>query len=66
MLIAVAIAIAFLTNWSGLAQNFAKMDVAKQALPEVFTIALKNTIIYTVGGFVFGALLGLLLRPART
>ncbi|MEU9885772.1 amino acid ABC transporter permease [Sphaerisporangium sp. NPDC051017] len=65
VLIAAAVAIALLTNWEGLAQNFAKWDVAKQAFPDVFTVALKNTIIYSVGGFVFGSLGGLLLALMR-
>ncbi|WP_248964914.1 amino acid ABC transporter permease [Sphaerisporangium perillae] len=65
ILIAAVVAVAFLTNWQGLAQNFAKMDVARQAFPDVFTVALRNTIIYTVGGFVFGSLGGLLLALMR-
>ncbi|RCG33061.1 amino acid ABC transporter permease [Sphaerisporangium album] len=65
VLVAAVVAIAFVTNWEGLAQNFAKMDVAKQAFPDVFTVALKNTIIYSVGGFVFGSLGGLLLALMR-
>ncbi|MEU8270485.1 amino acid ABC transporter permease [Sphaerisporangium sp. NPDC049002] len=62
---AALLAVVLLTNWQGLAENFTKMDVAKQALPDVFTVALKNTIIYTVGGFVFGSLGGLLLALMR-
>ncbi|WP_214411093.1 amino acid ABC transporter permease [Sphaerisporangium fuscum] len=65
VLIVAVIAIALLTNWKGLAENFAKGDVAGQSLPDVFTVALKNTIIYTVGGFVFGSILGLILALMR-
>ncbi|MFG1876983.1 amino acid ABC transporter permease [Sphaerisporangium sp. NPDC049003] len=65
ILVAALLAVVLLTNWQGLAENFTKMDVAKQALPDVFTVALKNTIIYTVGGFVFGSLGGLLLALMR-
>ncbi|MDH2428539.1 amino acid ABC transporter permease [Sphaerisporangium sp. TRM90804] len=65
VLIAAVVALAFLVNWQGLAQNFAKMDVAEQSLPDVFTIALRNTIIYTVGGFVLGSLGGLVLALMR-
>ena len=65
ILIAVGVAIAFLTNWKGLAENFAKMDVAKQAVPDLFTVALRNTVIYTVGGFVFGSLGGRLRALMR-
>ncbi|GII86302.1 amino acid ABC transporter permease [Sphaerisporangium siamense] len=65
VLVAAVVVLALLVNWQGLAQNFAKLDVAEQALPDVFTVALKNTIIYTVGGFVFGSLGGLLLALMR-
>jgi polar amino acid transport system permease protein len=65
ILLIALVAVALLTNWKGLAENFAKMDVAKQAFPDLFTIALRNTIIYTIGGFVFGSLGGLLLALMR-
>ncbi|MFC4532907.1 amino acid ABC transporter permease [Sphaerisporangium dianthi] len=65
VLVLAVVAVAFLTNWNGLAENFAKMDVARQAFPDLFTVALVNTIIYTVGGFVFGSLGGLLLALMR-
>lgn len=65
VLAAAVVALAFLVNWEGLALNFAKMDVAEQAFPDVFTVALRNTIIYTVGGFVFGSIFGLILALMR-
>ncbi|GAA3162647.1 amino acid ABC transporter permease [Planomonospora alba] len=65
ILIAAAVALVLLTDWASLAQNFAKADVAEQALPDLFTVALKNTLIYSVGGFVFAFLLGLLLALMR-
>ena len=37
----------------------------QQMFPDVFTVALRNTIIYTVGGFVFAFLLGLLIALMR-
>ncbi|MFI7703250.1 amino acid ABC transporter permease [Nonomuraea sp. NPDC049480] len=52
-------------DWGSLAQNFAKADVAREALPELFTIALRNTIIYSVSGFVFAFVVGLLLALMR-
>ncbi|MET8159457.1 amino acid ABC transporter permease [Sphaerisporangium sp. NPDC005289] len=65
ILILALVAVVLLTNWKGLAENFAKMDVARQAFPDLFTVALRNTIVYTVAGFVFGSLLGLLLALMR-
>ncbi|MFI7424800.1 amino acid ABC transporter permease [Nonomuraea sp. NPDC049684] len=65
VLAAALVAVVLYADWASLAQNFAKVDVAKQALPDLFTIALRNTIIYTVGGFVFSFVLGLLLALMR-
>ncbi|MGN9839192.1 amino acid ABC transporter permease [Nonomuraea sp. H19] len=65
ILAAALVAVVLYADWGSLAQNFAKIDVAKEALPELFTVALRNTIIYTVGGFVFSFLLGLLLALMR-
>ncbi|MFI7443767.1 amino acid ABC transporter permease [Nonomuraea indica] len=65
VLVAVLVGVVLYADWPSLAQNFAKPDVAEKALPELFTIALKNTLIYTTGGFVFAFLLGLLLALMR-
>lgn len=65
VLIAALVGFVFYADWPSLAQNFAKADVAAQALPDLFTIALRNTIIYTVGGFVLSAVFGLLLALMR-
>ncbi|GII76926.1 amino acid ABC transporter permease [Sphaerisporangium rufum] len=65
VLAAVLLTVVLVANWQGLAENFTKLDVARQTLPELFTVALKNTIIYTVGGFVLGALGGLLFALMR-
>lgn len=65
LLAAVLVGVVLYADWPSLAQNFAKPDVAEKALPELFTIALKNTLIYTAGGFVFAFLLGLLLALMR-
>ncbi|MET8005197.1 amino acid ABC transporter permease [Nonomuraea glycinis] len=65
VLIAALVGFVFYADWPSLAQNFAKPDVAAHALPDLFTIALRNTIIYTVGGFVLSAVFGLLLALMR-
>jgi polar amino acid transport system permease protein len=65
ILIAALAGFVLYADWPSLAQNFAKVDVAAQALPDLFTIALRNTIIYTVGGFVLSAVFGLLLALMR-
>ncbi|GIH74068.1 amino acid ABC transporter permease [Planobispora longispora] len=65
VLVAAAVAAVLFVDWASLAQNFAKAEVAEQALPELFTIALKNTLIYSVGGFFFAFLFGLILALMR-
>ncbi|MEV0827616.1 amino acid ABC transporter permease [Nonomuraea rubra] len=65
ILAAALVAVVLYADWPSLAQNFAKLDVASAALPDLFTIALRNTIIYTVGGFVFAFVMGLALALMR-
>ncbi|TDD40048.1 amino acid ABC transporter permease [Nonomuraea terrae] len=65
VLAAALVAVVMYADWQSLAENFAKGEVASEALPELFTVALRNTIIYAVGGFVFSFLFGLLLALMR-
>ncbi|MBB2912938.1 polar amino acid transport system permease protein [Streptosporangium becharense] len=65
LLIVVVAFLIWRIEWGQLAANFAKPEVAEETLPELFTIALKNTIIYSVGGFLFAFLLGLLFALMR-
>ncbi|WP_084959344.1 amino acid ABC transporter permease [Thermoactinospora rubra] len=65
VLAAAAIFVVFYADWSSLADNFAKPDVAEKALPDLFRIALKNTIIYTLGGFLLSFVFGLILALMR-
>lgn len=59
------VALVLYVDWASLAQNFAKGDVADKALPELFTIALRNTLIYTIGGFALAFVLGLIFALMR-
>ncbi|WP_031159940.1 amino acid ABC transporter permease [Streptosporangium roseum] len=66
--VVLAAAVVFLLmriEWGKLAENFTKPEVAAETLPDLFTVALKNTIIYSVGGFFFAFLLGLLFALMR-
>ncbi|MFC4112577.1 amino acid ABC transporter permease [Nonomuraea zeae] len=65
VLVAVLVLVVLYADWGNLAQNFAKIDVAREALPDLFTIALRNTVIYTVSGFVFSFVVGLVLALMR-
>lgn len=63
--VAAVIAFAFAADWDRLQNQFAQEDVARQMFPDVITLALKNTVLYTVSGFVFALVLGLVLALMR-
>ncbi|GAB2479333.1 amino acid ABC transporter permease [Streptosporangium sandarakinum] len=65
VLAALVVFLALRVEWGPLGQNFAKGEVAGEMFPDLFTVALKNTIIYSVGGFVFAFLLGLVFALMR-
>jgi len=52
-------------SWPAIIDAFLNPSVLVQLVPEIFTIALKNTVIYTAGGFTFGLALGLVLALMR-
>lgn len=59
------IAVALIADWGAVAQNFAQVEIAKETFPDVFTIALKNTIVFTVTGYLLGFVLGMVLALMR-
>jgi polar amino acid transport system permease protein len=61
---AVVVAVLF-ADWPTIRDDFVNPSVAAQLVPGIFTTALKNTVIYTSCGFVFGLALGLLLALMR-
>jgi polar amino acid transport system permease protein len=52
-------------DWPVIIEDFANPSIFVQLVPEIFTVALKNTVIYTACGFTFGLALGLLLALMR-
>ncbi|MFI5974336.1 amino acid ABC transporter permease [Streptomyces sp. NPDC051452] len=63
--VAAVIAFAVTADWGRLQNQFAQADIAKQMFPEVITLALKNTMLYTVSGFVVGLALGMVIALMR-
>lgn len=57
--------VALVVDWSQIKEHFLDVHVAKQMLPELFTIALRNTIIYTVSAYVIGFVFGLIIALMR-
>ncbi|MCC5479423.1 amino acid ABC transporter permease [Streptomyces sp. NPDC059680] len=63
--VAAVIAIAVSADWGRLQNQFAQGGIAQQMWPDVITLALKNTVLFTVSGFVLGLVLGLVIALMR-
>src|SRR5919109_320713 len=62
---AAVIAFAVAADWDRLQNQFAQADIAEQMFPDIITLALKNTVLYTLSGFAFGLVLGLVIALMR-
>ncbi|GGN99329.1 amino acid ABC transporter permease [Actinoplanes lobatus] len=62
LVIAVVVAAA---DWGRLSEAFFRLDIARSMFPGAITVALRNTIVYTLLAFVFGLTLGLILALMR-
>ena len=65
LLVAAVVAFAALADWDRIAEAFFDTAIIRDLFPEVFTVALKNTVIYTLCAFAFGLVLGLVLALMR-
>ncbi|MFF7750174.1 amino acid ABC transporter permease [Streptomyces sp. NPDC007971] len=63
--VAAVIAVAVTADWGRLQNQFAQGGIARQMWPDVITLALKNTVLYTVSGFAVGLVLGLVVALMR-
>ncbi|MFF7974791.1 ABC transporter permease subunit [Streptomyces sp. NPDC007905] len=63
--VAAVLAFAVTADWGRLQNQFAQVDIARQMFPEVITLALKNTVLYTLSGFVVGLVLGMVVALMR-
>lgn len=63
--VAAVIALGVTADWGRLQNQFAQPDIARQMFPDVITLALKNTVLYTVAGFVVAVALGMVLALMR-
>jgi polar amino acid transport system permease protein len=52
-------------DWGRLRNQFAQADIAGEMFPEVITLALRNTVLYTVSGFAVGLALGMVIALMR-
>ncbi|MFB7503047.1 amino acid ABC transporter permease [Streptomyces broussonetiae] len=63
--VAAVIAFAVSADWGRLQNQFAQGGIARQMFPDVITLALKNTVLYTLSGFVVGLVLGMVIALMR-
>lgn len=60
-----AFAVVATANWADLQRNFAEPRIAKAMFPDLVTVALRNTVLYTAVGYGFGFALGLVVALMR-
>jgi polar amino acid transport system permease protein len=73
VLIVAVVGVILAADWQRLADQFFQIDIAVELLPEIITIAARNTVLFTLiafsGGLVLGVLLALMklstIRPYR-
>lgn len=58
---AAVLSVVLSTDWQRVGQQFFNLEVAKSQLPQIVTIALRNTLLFTVVSFAGGLLLGTLM-----
>ena len=64
-LVVAVLALVLLADWDSITSNFFDVEVAKGLWPEIITIGVKNTIVYTVISFVGGLVLAVVLALMR-
>ncbi|WP_242890001.1 amino acid ABC transporter permease [Actinomadura litoris] len=62
---AAVVVVALLADWPTLRENFAKQEVAEQLFPDIITVGLRNTAVYTAVGFGLGLAGGLVVALMR-
>ena len=65
LFLALLAVIATTADWAPVREHFADTDVAVTMFPELITVAMKNTIIYTLSAYVVGFVLGLVIALMR-
>lgn len=65
LLVLVLLALVLTVDWHTIRTAFFDTTVIEGMFPDVITVALKNTVVFTLCGFTFGLLLGLVLALMR-
>jgi polar amino acid transport system permease protein len=61
LFVALLVLAAVSADWERLRVVFLNVDVAREQLPQIITIALRNTLVFTAAAFVGGLVLGVLM-----
>jgi polar amino acid transport system permease protein len=65
VLLLVLLVLALIADWEAIRENFFDTEIAKELWPELITVGVKNTIIYTVLAFIGGLALAVVLALMR-
>lgn len=60
LFVAAIVWVVLATDWPTISKQFLNPEIAASLFPEIITVALKNTILFTLIGFTGGLLLGIL------
>lgn len=63
--IVLVVATVALVDWERVSDKYLDLDIAREQLPDVVTVAAKNTVLYTAFSFVLGLVFGLVSALAR-
>lgn len=59
--VAAVVLVVLATDWARIQNQFLRVDIAREQFPQIITIALRNTIIFTVIAFFGGLVLGIVM-----
>lgn len=65
ILVVIAVVIIVTADWKTLVETFGRVDLAIGMFPNVITTALKNTVVFTVLGFILGLAIAIVLALMR-
>ncbi len=65
VLVAAVATFAVAADWPRIGEAFFDVEIIRELFPEMLTVALKNTVLYTLCAFSFGLVLGLVLALMR-
>ncbi|WP_025272539.1 amino acid ABC transporter permease [Haloglycomyces albus] len=61
VLVGLALALVYFAQWDTIRESFLNADMFPYLFPDLLTVALVNTVVYTLSGYTVGFVLGLIL-----